>query len=337
MCSLWESLEDEMEREAPSTQSEGACIKDKLGFNAEEDAEALKGAMKGFGTKENILVEILTQRSNKQRQLIREAYEKLTGETLIHDLESETRSSMEDVLVALVSTPAEFDCHEVMRAMKGAGSKDSILIDIFASRTNAQIRALNAVYLKETENLLVQDLRKEVSGDFGKALLLLNEAKRDESTSVDRSMARKDANDLHEASEKKWGTDESKFIEILCGRSISQLRQICVEYKKLSDKSLQESIESEMTGELEELLVAIVKCAKSTPAYFAEELHKSMKGGGTDEATLCRIMVSRSEIDMLDIRKSFKEFREYSLLSALDSDLSGDYGECMKTICGGDD
>ncbi|XP_062237327.1 annexin A3a [Platichthys flesus] len=335
MCSLWDTLEDEME--SCPTNSGGASIKAKIRFNAEEDAKALKEAMKGIGTDEKVLVEILTQRTNEQRQLIREAYEKSTGKTLIHDLKSETSKHMEDVLVALVSTPAEFDCHEVMRAMKGAGSKDSILIEIFASRTNAEIKALNVVYLKETENLLVQDLRKEVSGDFGKAVLLLNEAKRDESSSVNKHMALKDAKALHEASEKKWGTDESKFIEILCGRSLSQLRQTCVEYRTLGNKSLQESIESEMSGELEELLVAIVKCVKSIPTYFAEGLHKSMKGAGTCEETLCRIMVSRSEIDMLDIRKSFKAFKDYSLLSAIDSDLSGDYGKCMKAICGGDD
>ncbi|XP_060927003.1 annexin A3a [Limanda limanda] len=335
MPSVWETLEEALESHPePRVLGSGLKLKDRI--NAQEDAKALKEAMKGLGTNEKVLVEILTQRSNAQRQQIREAYEKLTDHKLERDLKSELKGHLEDALVALVQTPAEFDCHELMRAMKGAGSKESILIEIFASRTNEQIRALSDAYLKETEHLLIRDLRRDVSGDFSKALLLLLEAKRDESVTVDERLARKDAKALQQAAEKKWGTDEDKFIEILCERSMCQLRQTCVEYRKLAGKTLQKSIESEMKGDLEALLVAIVKCVKSTPAYFAEELHKSMKGGGTCESTLSRIMVSRSEIDMMDIRKNYRLFKQHSLYSAIDSDVSGDYGDCMKALCGGD-
>uniref|UniRef100_A0A8D3AX11 Annexin n=1 Tax=Scophthalmus maximus TaxID=52904 RepID=A0A8D3AX11_SCOMX len=291
-------------------------IKAAAHFDPSEDAEALKAAMKGFGTKDKVLIDILTQRSCEQRQLIAEAYQDATGSALQDDLEGETRGDFEDVLVALVSTPAAYDCHEVMRAMKGAGSKDDILIEIFASRTNEQIKALSDVYLNEKENLLIKDLRKEVGGDFSKALFLLAEVR---PCNRNASRRRVSSQALYEASEKKWGTDESAFIEILCQRSEAQLRQSFLsEYKSISGKTLQHSIEGEMSGELEELLVAIVKCVKSRPAYFAERLHESMKGGGTDEATLHRIMVSRSEIDLLDVRKEFKKLYDESLHSALE-------------------
>ncbi|GLD73522.1 annexin A3 isoform X1, partial [Lates japonicus] len=219
----------------------------------------------------------------------------------------------------------------------GAGTKDSTLIEIFASRSSEQIKALCDVYLTETEKKLSLDLKEEVSGDFSKALLLLVEGKRDESTTVDTEQAKKDAKTLYEAGEKKWGTDESKFVDILCQRSIPQLRQTLVEYKDISGKTLQQSIEGEMSGDLEELLVAIVKCVKSVPAYLAERLYESMKGGGTDELTLNRIMVSRSEIDLMDIRAEFKKLYSYSLYSAIESDLSGEHGDCVKALCGGDD
>ncbi|XP_070690010.1 annexin A3a isoform X2 [Pempheris klunzingeri] len=339
MASLWDDLESLVDSPSSfsATTGERGTIKPKADFDAGEDAVALRKAIEGLGTTEKTLIDILTRRSSAQRQLICDAYQEATGRALLEDLKGDTHGDFEDLLVALVTPPAVFDCHEVMRAMKGVGTQDSTLIEIFASRSNQQIKALTEVYLTETEKKLTLDLKSEVSGDFSKALLLLAEAKRDESTAVDAEKAKEDAKTLYDAGEKKWGTDESKFVEILCQRSIPQLRQTLVEYKNISGKTLQHSIEEEMSGELEELLVAIVKCVKSVPAYFAERLYESMKGGGTDESTLNRVMVSRSEVDLLDVRAEFKKLYEYSLHSAIESDLSGDHGDCVKAICGGDD
>ncbi|XP_061586646.1 annexin A3a [Cololabis saira] len=337
MASLWDDLDSLVNSPTSVQTGERGTVKPEANFDAEEDAAALREAIEGLGTKEDVVIEILTHRSNAQRQLICEAYRGATGRTLEEDLKGDTSGDFEDLLVALITPPAVYDCHEVMRAMKGAGTEDSVLIEIFASRSNQQIRALKEVYLKETEKELTLDLKSEVSGDFADALLLLAEGARAEDAAADVEKAKEDAKVLYSAGEKKWGTDESKFIDILCQRSVPQLRQTLVEYRNISGKTLQQSIEGEMSGELEELLVAVVKCVKSLPAYFAERLHKSMKGGGTDESTLSRIMVARSEIDLLDIRAEFKKLYEYSLISAIASEASAEYGECMKALCGGDD
>ncbi|CAN9512668.1 unnamed protein product [Ophioblennius macclurei] len=339
MSSLWDDLDSLLDSPSPVSVNNGekGTLKPKTDFDAGKDAASLKEAIEGIGTNEKVLIDILTQRSSSQRQLICEAYQQETGRSLLEDLKGDTDDDFQHILVALVTPPATFDCHEVMRAMKGAGTEDSTLIEIFASRSNQQIKALSDVYLKETEKLVTLDLKGEVSGDFSQALLLLAQGVRDESSDVDTEQAKEDAKTLYHAGEKKWGTDEAKFIDILCKRSIPHLRQTLVAYKDISGKTLQRSIEGEMSGELEELLVAVVKCVKNIPAYLAERLHDSMKGAGTDERTLTRIVVGRSEIDLLDIRAEFKKLYESSLLSAIESEVSGDYGDCLKAICGGDD
>ncbi|CAL8278021.1 unnamed protein product [Merluccius merluccius] len=311
-------------------------VKASANFKIADDVAALRKAIEGLGTTEKTLIDVLTQRSNAQRLLISEAYHKATGRTLISDLEGDTRGDFEDVLVAMVTSPDVYDCQEIINAIKGAGTTESVLTEMFASRTNKQIIAISAAYLAETGKALTHDLQSEVSGDYGKAVIILSEGKREESK-ADAAKAKADAKVLYEAGEKKWGTDEGKFVDILCHRSVPQLRQIMVEFKSLSKKSLQESIEGEMSGDLEDLLVAIVKCAKSTPTYLAERLYKGMKGPGTTESILTRILVSRSELDMLDIRAEYKKLFGTSLYSALSSEVSGDYGECLKRLCGGED
>ncbi|XP_077354289.1 annexin A3b [Festucalex cinctus] len=336
--SVWDDLD--LLLDSPSslsvTSNARGTVKDKANFKVEEDVAAIRKAIEGIGTKEKILIEVLTQRSNAQRQLIAKAYEKATGRALIDDLEGDTHGDFEDLLVALVKPPAVYDCHEVIKAIRGAGTTESTLTELFASRSNKQIKAMSDVYLAETGKLLLHDLKSEVSGDYGKALLIFAEGKRDESSGVDIAKAKADAKALYEAGEKKWGTDEGRFVDILCHRSVPQLRQTLVEYKNISKKTLQESIEGEMSGNLEELLVAVVKCVKSVPAYLAERLFESMKGLGTTESTLTRILVSRSEIDLLDIRAEYKKLFGYSLYSKLESEVSGSYGDALKHLCGQD-
>jgi len=52
------------------------------GFNAVEDATLLRKAMKGFGTDEKAIIDILTQRSNSQRQQVKEEFTKEYGRVI---------------------------------------------------------------------------------------------------------------------------------------------------------------------------------------------------------------------------------------------------------------
>ncbi|DBA13540.1 TPA: hypothetical protein GDO54_018651 [Pyxicephalus adspersus] len=113
---------------------------------------------------------------------------------------------------------------------------------------------------------------------------------------------------------KGLGTDEDTIMKILTSRSNDQRQQIAVAFKTLFGRDLVDDLKSELTGKLEKVIVALMTPSK---LYDALELRNAMKGAGTDDDTLIRVMVSRSEIDMLDIRKEYRMHYGKSLLQAI--------------------
>ncbi|XP_043827238.1 annexin A3 [Dromiciops gliroides] len=312
-------------------------VRDYAGFNPSADADTIRKAIQGIGTDEKTLIHILTARSHAQRQLIGKEYRAASGKDLKDDLKGDLSGNFERLMVALVYPPAVFDAKQLKKAMKGSGTDESALIEILTTRNSRQLKEISQAYYTAYKKSLGDDISSETSGDFRKALLTLADGRRDESLKVDEHLAKKDAQILYDAGEKRWGTDEDKFVEILCLRSFPQLRLTFEEYRNISQKDIEDSIKGELSGHFEDLLLAIVRCVKNTPAFLAERLHKALKGAGTDELTLSRIIVSRSEIDLLDIRAEYKKHYGGSLYSAIKSDTSGDYEIALLKLCGGDD
>ncbi|XP_059844705.1 annexin A3a isoform X3 [Hypanus sabinus] len=309
-------------------------IKDCACFNVGRDVNSLRGAIVGLGTNEQVIIEILTHRSNWQRQQISKEYKGTCGRELIDDLKGDLSGDFKNAIIALMLPPALFDAKELKRAMEGPGTNENVLIEIIASRTNQQLREVKEAYQEEYKSDLAKDITEETSGDFRKALLLLLEARRDENCQgVDERLFKTDAEALFKAGEKRLGTDEIKFIEVLCLRSPSQLQMTFDEYKLLTNKTMEDSIKSEMSGDLKKLMLSLVQCSRSTPAYFAERIYKSVKGVGTDERTLSRILVTRSEIDLLDIQDEYMKAYGKSLYATIEDETSGDYRTTLLNIC----
>ncbi|KAK2848830.1 hypothetical protein Q5P01_008664 [Channa striata] len=318
-----------------SMRSYRGSVRPFVNFNPKHDAEIVHKAMKGIGTDEDAILMLLTARSNEQRQQIKAAYKKAYGKDLVSALKSELGGLFESLIVALMTPSVSYDAYQLHKALKGAGTDDEVLIEILASRSGEQIKEITKVYKKEFGGKLEKDICSDTSGSYQKLLVILLQGSREEG--VDEEKIEKDAKDLYAAGEGKLGTDEEKFITILGNRSAEHLRRVFDAYKKLAGSDIEDSITGETTGNLENLLVAVVKCVKSVPEYFAEGLYKSMRRAGTDDDTLMRIMVSRSEVDMLDIRANFKKKYGASLYSTIQEDTTGDYQKALLYLCGGND
>ncbi|XP_054729830.1 annexin B10 isoform X1 [Anastrepha obliqua] len=304
-------------------------------FDASADAQALRAAMKGFGTDEEEIINLLTARSNAQRQQIKAQFETEFGRDLTDDLKSELGGTFEDVIVALMTPPVEYLCKQLHEAMAGIGTDETTLVEILCTKTNEEMHEIVAAYEAKYDRPLAEQMCSETSGFFRRLLTLIVTGVRDPVGTVDPNKAREDAEALYAAGEAKLGTDEEVFNRIMTHSSFAQLRLIFDEYKELSGQTIEQAIKHEMDGGLHDAMIAIVECVQSPAAFFANRIYQAMDGAGTNDATLIRIIVSRSEIDLGTIKDEFERIYNRTLYSAVVSETSGDYKNALAALLGG--
>lgn len=77
-----------------------------------------------------------------------------------------------------------------------------------------------------------------------------------------------------------------------------------------------------------------MRCALNRPRYYAEKLEAAMKGFGTDDSTLVRIIVSRAEIDLGNVKKEYQDLYRKTLYDAVKKETSGDYKTALLALIG---
>ncbi|NXN39828.1 ANX12 protein, partial [Rhinoptilus africanus] len=213
---------------------------------------------------------------------------------------------------------------------QGLGTDEGTLIEILASRNNREIREASRYYKEVLKELSVEIVSVR-SPNF-----IFQKADRSEDSHVNDELADNDARALYEAGEKRKGTDINVFVTLLTARSYPHLRRVFQKYTKYSKHDMNKVLDLELKGDIENCLTALVKCATSKPAFFAEKLHLAMKGFGTRHKELIRIMVSRHEVDMNDIKGYYKKMYGISLRQAIMDELKGDYENILVALCGSD-
>ncbi|XP_059616229.1 annexin B11 isoform X2 [Phlebotomus argentipes] len=304
------------------------------GFDPVTDAKALRKAMKGFGTDEDALINVICRRTNEQRQMIAREYKTNFGKDLIEDIKSETSGNFENLLVSLMTPIVDFYAQELHDAMAGMGTDEDVLIEVLGSMSNYEIHTIKFAYEKMYGQSLENRLISETSGNFKRLLVSLSVGGRDESGVTDPVAAQNDARELLKAGELMVGTDESTFNMVLCQRNYAQIRLICEEYQRMTGHTLEKAIKKEFSGDIMEGLLAIISVVCNKTEYFASLLKKSMAGIGTNDRQLIRLVVTRCEIDLADIKTTFERLYGKSLKSWIKGDTSGHYKHALYALIG---
>ncbi|KAK1263564.1 hypothetical protein QJS04_geneDACA009415 [Acorus gramineus] len=250
-------------------------------------------------------------RTSVQRRQIRETYKAMYGEDLIDPL-CRDRMTNQKIEVRTLLYLWMLEPHEMNAVLAREALRDvnyEALIEMYVTCKSSQHFLINQAYRGIFKSHLDQEIIiSEPSHPYQRILIALAASHKAHHSEISRYIAKCDAQRLYEAGEGKTGAfDESVVIETFTKRSLPQMKLTFSSYKGIFGHEYTKSLKKESCGEFEDSLRVVIKCMCDPPKHFSKKLYSSMKGRKNNTRDLVRIMVTRAEMDMAEIREVFQK------------------------------
>lgn len=295
-------------------------------------ADALRKAMKGFGTDESALIRVLVHLSPQEIPTLRQTYNQRHKRSLESDIETECSGYFKFALLAVLRGPLQQDVWCLNDALKGAGTKESLLDDVLIGRSNADIRAIKIAYQQKYRRSLESDVKADLSAKTERMyLMILAATRQEESAPVLPQAVDADVTELHRATEAKTGTEQLTVCSILTNRSDGQVRAIAQAYEHKYRRALESVIISEFAGHMEAALVRMVRSGADKAMGDAISLEDCMSGPGTkDERLVERVVrIHWDRQHAAQVKGAYKHRYKKDLISRIRGETSGDYERAL--------
>uniref|UniRef100_A0AAV2L670 Annexin n=1 Tax=Knipowitschia caucasica TaxID=637954 RepID=A0AAV2L670_KNICA len=226
------------------------------------DASEIRGSMKGLGTDEETLIELLCSRSKAELEEIKTAYQELFKKKLEDDVKGDVSGDFRKLLLALVQTnrdePSSIVDYEKIdqdarklyeSGVKIKGTDVPTWISVMTERSVPHLRKVFDRYKSYSPYDMQESVRKEVKGDLHDSFLVLVQCIENKQLFF--------ANRLHEAMKGK-GAKEKVLTRIIVSRCEVDLKRVCCEYKANYGQTLQKTIsEHTKAGDYQKALLSL--------------------------------------------------------------------------------
>ncbi|XP_075437925.1 annexin A2-A-like [Ascaphus truei] len=223
------------------------------------DASELKSSMKGLGTDEDSLIEIICSRTNQELHAIQAAYKELYKTELEKDIVSDTSGDFRKLMVALAkgkrqeeSSVVDYekidqDARELYEAgVKKKGTDVGKWITIMTERSPCHLQKVFDRYKSYSPYDMQESIKKEVKGDLENAFVNLVQCIQNKPLYF--------ADRLYESMKGK-GTKDKILIRTMVSRSEVDMLKIRAEFKKKYTKSLHYYIGQDTKGDYQRALL----------------------------------------------------------------------------------
>jgi annexin A13 len=281
---------------------------------------------------EETIVTILSTTSNLDRQIIRLFYKKKFPNLIQKDIQTQLSGDFGKLVLNLFDLPYEYDARELHRSLTSFSKDEKAIIEIIITRPRSHLTLVQKIYKKFYNVSLKNDILNLSDKTFSEFLITILASNRPSGLTIKPNDAYNIAKDIIKNGVKQYGKNVNLFKQVFVDRSREDLIMISRAFYDLYKKNLYDVIDNEISGTNKKLIRDILFGLITPAQWFAKKAYKAMKGAGTDDKTLIRVIVSRAEIDMEDIRDYYFRDRNTDLRNDIDGDCSGAYGQLLMNL-----
>ena len=297
--------------------------------SVEELGDKLHEALFKSKTKEQDIIDIISKTDLFTRLSISHYYETVYGKKLQDDLKSKLSSDFRDLVIDLFTLPTDIEAENLKKNLKD----ENLIVETLTTQPKFMIDELKKIYKTLNKTELKNDIEKQFSDPhLKKNLVTLLNTNRSTQEKPNKSQCEKDADTLINKKEDDWFNDEKIFENIFCKKSPEELVMIARYYYKKKGISLLDAIEKNATGKNKEILKEVFINTINPCELYAEKIHNAIKGIGTNDKVLIRVLSSRGDIDMDDIREMYNWKYKQNMIDDIAGDTSGPYKDLLIKI-----
>ena len=261
------------------------------------------------------IVEYICNLSNEQRQKFKEMYIASYGTELSKELDSALSGDAKDLILGLMKTPVEFDAEKLYLSMKGLGTDEETLSEIIATRSSRHLVKVREKYSELYNESLDDAIKGDTSKYYRNILIAMIQGGRSDNPYPDSQRMKDIVNQLKDDNENL----QENFVSYLVNCSYGEICTICREYEKAHGKNILEGIKDKFGKDEYNFFKMLLHYISDPGRFFAEKIHEF------NNKDLIRIIISRSEENMDEIRDAYKELYNTELIDDIKNKTNGDF------------
>ena len=230
----------------------------------EYDCECIYNAMKGAGTDENCLIEVIASRPNWLLEKIKKKYSELYKKELVEDIKGDTSGDFQKILEGIlrckrseVKEINKENCEKIAKELSETkeegwvvNDESSAFYNYIINSSPKELSAIAREYYRLSGKTIIDGIENNFKGDAKDLLksILYSLVSPSEyfATRIKKAI-------------EGFGTDNKTLIRILITRCEVDMNIIKKYYKQLYNKDMIEDIKNDISGDYLKLMIELIK------------------------------------------------------------------------------